>query len=188
MPSAVFMFSFSHEIAGVWIMYTISDFYKTITERSRPEFVQCVFRSLIITSVLSCLKSCVSYFTDQCALSWRIKIVRFLQEAYMDSSASCLESNVTYEDNVDQRICQDSVDLTNKMSKLYSKLVMVPFQIGFYTFFLFQSFGWFVPSACYLYFALASLTTLTTVRAVAEFVFQQDRVEVLFKTMMTIMI
>lgn len=59
-------------------------------------------------------------------------------------------------DNPDQRLTADAAALTTAFAAVVHATLVVPVLVVFYTWYLVGMFGWIAPSACYVYFIVAS--------------------------------
>lgn len=186
-PSLLILSAILHEVSAAFIMFVISDFYKSISSLNKDLFIQAIMRSLFVVVIVSFFKSLILFATESCALQWRIDLVFFLHYHYFDKNRTAFkllympDSFSEPLDNCDQRITQDVLELTLRMSQLLTKMLTVPGIIVYYTYSLWNSFSWFAPTLCYVYFLVSSTVSVSVVKMLAGLIFQQEIYEANFR-------
>lgn len=177
----------SYEVASINLMGVLSGFYTAITENDRQAFTAVLFRSLLVTSFISMLYSIQSYTSEGCAIQWRERLGKVLQGGYVVDvrklrAAKGMHSRKQPQiDGADQRITQDADRLTTQMSLLITNSIAIPFLIVYYTYYLWNLFGYAVPLACYAYFVVSTFCTALFSRAIVPIVYQQEKLEGIYR-------
>lgn len=174
--------SFAFEISSIAIMKVISRFYFSVTSRDFELFLTCLWRSLIVISVVSAMKSLKTYFTEVCALEWRASLVKFLHENCINKAMVAYNAiTINRLENMDQRITQDLYRLTADAAKLVADVATAPAVIIFYSYYLWRKVGFIPPVACFVYFLLGSLCTYLQARKLIPRVYLQEMCEGRFR-------
>lgn len=176
-PIMALVFSIFFEVSSYFIMSVISGFYESISQQSTDRFVSCLWKSVCVVSLVSFSLSIKTYYVEMCGLQWREHLVQYLQNLYMKDKKAYEIVMIRQFENPDQRITQDAFRLTSESSKLYGKIIMTPFTIMFYTWYLWTVFGLIAPLACYVYFAIASFLSYVQARKIISYVYLQEALE-----------
>jgi hypothetical protein len=174
--------SFAFEFASIAIMGVISRFYLSVSGRDLNLFMKCLWKSLIVISVVSAMKSLKTYFTERCALEMREQMVKFLHENCIDKEMIAYNAIVINQiENMDQRITQDLYRLTTDGAKLVADVVTAPAVILFYSCYLWRVVGFLPPVACFVYFMLGSMCSYFQARKLIPLVYTQEVYEGQFR-------
>ena len=187
-PFLLFSMAMLYEIAAINLMDVIGDFYGTLTDADKAGFIKVLYKSLVVTTIISILYSLQSYASEACALQWRERLVRMLQTVYIVDGGS--KDGLKHRSDVktgaasqaDQWITQNTDRLTTQSAKFLEKSIAIPFLIIYYTYWLYDVFGWIVPAACYVYWLLGTLCTAFFSRKLVPLVYKQEALEGEFRS------
>lgn len=169
-PCLLFVVAIICELLSIAIMYCISALLVSFSSNQMQVFLYNAAVGLGIVSVQAIATAYRTYLRDSLALQLRVRmtsILLYLQEEYVlgcshlhssgsKSSSTLLTQRIT---GIDQRMSQDIVDCTERMAQLYEKLIMLPFIIAFYSFYLVKSLGLLSVGLCLAYFLLGFTTS-----------------------------
>jgi len=180
--------SVCQEISASYIMTIISGFYLAISQKNAEMFFAILWKSLIITTIVSILKSFTNFFQDWCAVAWRKSLVSSVQALYLSGKVSSSGCPLVYElvtqqklDNPDQRLSQDLDLFTRKLAEFTQKTIVVPGLIVYYTWFIWHLLGWPAPAACYLFFFSSALVNALLLRRIVPYIYLQEKYEGQFR-------
>ena len=171
------------EVVSTRIMSLISGFYYTISSGDTSGFYSLLATSLAVISVLSLVVAIKQFSIDACALQWREELVMRLHQKYFGRFAAYdLLSAVSTPgrptiDNPDQRIQSDCEKFTLSIAQVMATLIPLPGVIVYYTWHLWNIFGWIAPVSCYVYFTLSSAVCSYFANILVPIVYTQDALE-----------
>ena len=198
-PFLLLLSAVIYEVSAVFIMYTISSFYESVTSLDFHLFLKSLLYSILIITVTSTALSARTYLMNRVALNWRKSLVLFFHErlnkkenckimySRIRSKYTILDvidgQNNTHKriDTLDQRISEDVDELTQNWTSLVNQVIELPYIIIFYTAYLWQLCGFLAPVICYAYFFVANSLTLLSGRGISSVVYNQERLEGTFR-------
>lgn len=164
------------ELSSVLIMRVISSFYLSISSRDTAAFFDCLWRALVVVTLVSVCKSLKMYCVDNAALQWRCRLVLRVMLRLRAKESHTLVDALRVE-NTDQRLTQDLSRLTSKFATVTGTLLPTPIIILLYTLYLVHLFGPLPPTLCFLYFMLGAALTHWQAKKIVPLVYQQERCE-----------
>jgi len=169
----------SSEVAASQIGDVIGGFYKTISEQNFDLFEKVLLKASWVVFIVAVCKSVALFAQEMTALVWRAKLVEHLHGGYISQHRGfyCILKSVYGIDNPDQRITQDVTQLTTAVALILSKGLVSPFLVLWYSYVLFQTFGWVAPVTCYGYFILGALCNAALGHRVIPWVYKQEKLE-----------
>ena len=180
----LFLVLISYELLSFRLISITASFYSSIaqTPPNKQLFFSTLVSATFVIIAISLIKACKTFVTDHLALQWRLRLVKCLHHSIFtnESSYSQFKShpNKSFDiDNVDQRICQDAEKLTSLLAKVVSSLLLLPFVILYYTYYLWSKLGWIPPVACFGYFFIGSFLCWTTARTIPILIYNVEKME-----------
>lgn len=171
---------FTVEVISIQVMGLISSFYYAISSGDIQSFYQCLKVSAVVVMGISVSVTAKKIAIDACALQWREDIVLWMHSEYFSRffAYDMLRSFGSKAiDNPDQRIQQDADKYALQLAQILSSLLPIPGVIIYYSFSLWKHFGWLVPMACYLFFALSASIVSIFAKKLIPIVCCQDQLE-----------
>ena len=174
--------AFAFELSSIAIMGVISRFYYSVSSSDSGLFFKCLWKSLVVVSLVSTLKSFKTYYTEVCAVEWREKLAKIIHACYVRKdmvayNLICLDKI----ENADQRATQDLYRLTADGAQLVADVVTAPAVIIFYSCYLWYTVGYLPPIACFVYFLLGSLCSYFQAKRLVPLVYYQEACEGKFR-------
>lgn len=172
----------SVEFVSAYIMTLISGIYYTISSGDTAGFYSLLIQALVIVSVLSLVVALKKLSIDACAIQWREDLVLRLHRVYFKRYVSFdMQHGVIQHssiiDNPDQRIQQDCDKFTTSVSQAIATLVPMPGVLIYYTWHLWNVFGWIAPTSCYIYFGISTYVCAHFTKVLIPIVYNQDEKE-----------
>jgi ABC-type uncharacterized transport system fused permease/ATPase subunit len=179
MPALLVTASLVLEIVSVQIMTVLSSIYRAVSAEDTALFYRTLLIALVVVTLISLIKSLVSYATESCALSWRRRITNTIHaSSYINQpSGMLMDASIVYLGTVDQRITQDTDRLTSLAAKLVADTVALPAVILFYSIHLIFLFNWWVVAACFAYFLCGCAVSSLLAGPLVPAVYAQEALE-----------
>jgi ABC-type uncharacterized transport system fused permease/ATPase subunit len=179
MPALLVAGSLTLEVVSVQIMTILSSIYKAVSAGDTALFYKTLLVALVVVTLISLIKSLVSYATESCALAWRRHITETIHaSSYLSHPTGVLmDASVASLGTVDQRITQDADRLTSQAAKLLADTVALPAVIVFYSVHLIYLFNWSVVVACLAYFLCGCAVSSLLAGPLMQAVYMQEALE-----------
>ncbi|CAK8694193.1 unnamed protein product [Clavelina lepadiformis] len=135
-----------------------SKYFEVLGSKDYPGFQQLAIYSILVIVLNAVMKSSLNYVSRVLYLTWRKMLCSRLHDQYF-SRINYYKLNVVNDnlDNIDQRITRDVDQFTKEWSLLMSRLVVIPFTIGYYSYQCFASTTWLGPVTIYVYFVVGTI-------------------------------
>lgn len=155
-----------------------SKYYKVFDDRDQHEFMYLTLRACGLILSIACVISVKKYVESVLYITWRQVLCRALHRLYFSGfnyySLNILDRTV---DNPDQRMTQDVDRLCLTLSTITTKVIISPFQIGYYTYKVFVGTGWLGTVSIYGLFFLGTVVNRLVMSPVVKFVVKQEKCE-----------
>lgn len=169
----------AYELIAVNFMSILSKLYSSVASRDMEMFWNTLIYSMLVIIVISLIKSLINYMTDTCSLYWRTYIMQYIHKFYTIRIEEILNSNI---DGIDQRITQDVERLCTKSSQFLTEVMILPFVILFYSFFLVIKFGLITLGICLMYFTIGYIISFFLSSQLNKLTYLQEKYEGEFRS------
>lgn len=183
-PAMLLLSAVAYEIASSFIIYATSNFYLSISSQDLNLFVNVLWRSMLVVTLVAICRTVRDYASEASALVWRSGLVKYLHTLYLQGvkpfeiSHDAAHSMV---DNPDQRIAVETDTACTAIGEVLKGALIVPLLLMYYTWYLTSLFGWVAPAVCYLYIILGSLANAYLLQKVVPLVAALERCEGKFR-------
>lgn len=155
-----------------------SKYYGVFGERNFEAFVLLTLRACGLILAISLVKSVKGYVDRVLYITWRQLLGRGLHRLYFSGinyySLNILNTSI---DNPDQRMTQDVDKLCLTLAAITAKVIISPFQIGYYTYKTFVVTGWGGMVAIYGMFIAGTIVNKLLMSPIVKFVVKQEKCE-----------
>ncbi|KAI9183049.1 hypothetical protein H9P43_003965 [Blastocladiella emersonii ATCC 22665] len=160
-----------------------SQFYQILLNKDQAGFWNLMAWAVGITAASATAKTSVTWLHDLLALQVRDTLVRHLHGVYFSHLPALVARppSAARDDNLDQRIAQDTDRLASKLADVVENLLLAPFLVASYTWSLASLSGWTSPAIIYAYFVVGAGVSSRLVHYVAGAVAAADRAEAEFR-------
>ncbi|CAG0918779.1 unnamed protein product [Notodromas monacha] len=143
---------------------------------ARPKDVPA-FQKLAITT-LGWLRSTKKFVSSVSYITWRQLLSRSLHSMYFRKK-NFYDVNVLSRkvDNPDQRMTQDVDKLCDTLGKVFTKIIIAPFIIGYYSYQAFANTGWYGPVGILVLFLVSTVVNKAIMSPTVQLVFDQEKRE-----------
>lgn len=167
----------SVEWLSTYFMVVLSRFYEAIISENQQLFFHELQFACILSFSTSILKSVKKYCAQYCSLNWRLATVQEIQKCYFGPFGTAMKNVLRSLDNVDQRITQDIENLSFLYADLAEKVIVVPFIIAYYSYYLVALLGWWSIVIALGYFLLGAIVGSILTNRLVPIVYNQEVVE-----------
>jgi ABC-type uncharacterized transport system fused permease/ATPase subunit len=200
------IFAVLYECFSFLTMFTSSYLFKSLNEFNERSFRTYLVLSFLLVTIQAGIQSCKVYTRDICGIRLRESIVnhlhtrfftlpkdfRYLFETVIESTSlsilpstgsssnklslpSLTESKILT--NVDQRLTADVEAFCENAVKIIEKVIITPFIILFYVFYLMWFVNLLAPLYCFLYFIVGSIVCHYFALQIIPFSYYQSQYE-----------
>lgn len=155
-----------------------SKYYKVFGERNEQGFSYLTLKAFGLILAISTVISAKKYIDSILYITWRQLLCRALHRLYF-SGISYYTLNVLDKtvDNPDQRMTQDVEKLSKTLSSITTKVIISPFQIGYYTYRAYVGTGWIGILSIYGLFFVGTVVNKLIMSPTVRFVVKQEKCE-----------
>ncbi|KFD61583.1 hypothetical protein M514_08475 [Trichuris suis] len=168
-----------------------SEFYQVLGGRDDDGFRTTLTKSFGLVVGKAVVLTSISYATSILYINWRRLITQRLHTLYFNTFVFYDLNNLfslKKVDNPDQRIAQDVERTCNVFSEIFSKVVMSPFIIAYYTYKTWDSSGYLGPLSIYSYFIISTIINKFAMSPVVRCVANQEKKEGDFRQVSSVLI
>ncbi|KRX56975.1 ATP-binding cassette sub-family D member 4 [Trichinella sp. T9] len=157
-----------------------SEFYEVLGGRDGDAFRMTSVKAICLILAKAFILTSVTYSTNVLYLHWRQRICHRIHLLYFNRFVYYEINHLqAYRDvdNPDQRITQDVEKTCRIFSDIFSKVIMSPFIIGYYTYKTGMSSGYIGPLSIFCYFIVATIINKFLMSPIVRLVAEQERKE-----------
>ncbi|CAM9468659.1 unnamed protein product [Chrysoparadoxa australica] len=196
-PILLLLTSIAYQVSARYIMDVIGKFYYALSEQDADLFMSVLWKSSLLVTLVASLKAISKLLREVCALQWRERLVVRLHKLYtrgmgpyrlvtpqsVKPNASNFQAaaSTSAVDNADQRIAVDAATTTQALADILKHVIVLPGVTAYYTWYLYNLFGFVAPLTCYVYFAVGSSMSSVLLGRVVPWVYWQEQQEGVFR-------
>ncbi|XP_045609331.1 LOW QUALITY PROTEIN: lysosomal cobalamin transporter ABCD4 [Procambarus clarkii] len=181
-PSGLFflllLLCFLEQYLAYYMGLVPSKYYTVFNDRDKQEFLYLTLKACGLIFSIASVISVKKYIESVLYITWRQILCRAVHRLYFSGinyySLNILDKTV---DNPDQRMTQDVDKLCLTLATITTKVIISPFQIGYYTYKVFVGTGWLGTLSIYGLFFLGSVVNKLVMSPVVRFVIKQEKCE-----------
>lgn len=155
-----------------------SGYYTVFESRDRIAFMYFTLRTLGLFVAISVVITVKKYVDSVLYITWRQVMCRALHRLYFSGinyySINILRGTI---DNPDQRMAQDVDKLCLTLASITIKVIIAPFQIGYYTYKTYDGTGWMGTVLVYSFFLVATIANKLIMSPIVKYVMEQEKRE-----------
>ncbi|XP_042860952.1 lysosomal cobalamin transporter ABCD4-like [Penaeus japonicus] len=155
-----------------------SKYYAVFGDRNFDGFIMHTLKTCGLILAISSVISVKMYINSVLYITWRQLLGRALHRLYFSGinyyTLNVLDSNV---DNPDQRMTQDVDKVCSSLATITTKVIIAPFQIGYYTYKTYVGTGWLGPVSIYGFFLVGTVINRIVMSPIVKFVMKQEKCE-----------
>lgn len=163
---------------GYFMGLVASKYYAVFGDRNFDGFIMHTLKTCALILAISSVISVKLYINSVLYITWRQLLDRALHRLYFSGinyyTLNVLDSNV---DNPDQRMTQDVDKLCSSLATITTKVIIAPFQIGYYTYKTYVGTGWLGPVSIYAFFFVGTIVNRIVMSPIVKFVMKQEKCE-----------
>uniref|UniRef100_A0A5S6R5V2 ABC transporter domain-containing protein n=1 Tax=Trichuris muris TaxID=70415 RepID=A0A5S6R5V2_TRIMR len=168
------------QVATYYVGVMPSEFYQVLGGRDHDGFRTTLAKSFGLVVAKAILLTSITYATSILYINWRQLITQRLHSLYFNKHAFYDLNNLfslKKIDNPDQRITQDVERTCRVFSEIFSKILMSPFIIAYYTYKAWDTSGYLGPVSIYIYFIVSTIINKFAMSPVIRCVAEQEKKE-----------
>lgn len=187
------------EIVSASMMFSYSGIYGAIAEGNTTAFWEMIFLSFSLSLTQACAEATKIYCRDNLALIWRRQLIEELERAanktlftsahhpeqllppidhyHSLDPTSLFFTHLGAVSNLDQRVTQDASELCTTAAKIVASIIVLPFVVVFYAYYLTVAIGIASPFLCLLFFLISLVVSYQFAKRVSPVIFEQGRLE-----------
>ncbi|CAG0918778.1 unnamed protein product [Notodromas monacha] len=157
-----------------------SRYYEVLGARPKdvPAFQKLAITTLGWVICQAFLRSTKKFVSSVSYITWRQLLSRSLHSMYFRKK-NFYDVNVLSRkvDNPDQRMTQDVDKLCDTLGKVFTKIIIAPFIIGYYSYQAFANTGWYGPVGILVLFLVSTVVNKAIMSPTVQLVFDQEKRE-----------
>eukprot|EP00292_Cryptomonas_paramecium_P009505 CAMPEP_0113715252 /NCGR_PEP_ID=MMETSP0038_2-20120614/33155_1 /TAXON_ID=2898 /ORGANISM="Cryptomonas paramecium" /LENGTH=247 /DNA_ID=CAMNT_0000642491 /DNA_START=176 /DNA_END=916 /DNA_ORIENTATION=- /assembly_acc=CAM_ASM_000170 len=152
---------------------------KTLVSRNLPGFVYTVCITSAVAA-LDCVMGGLNFFLSlYISVRFRRRLTCYLHDRYLSTKQFYYRMTVSSNnvDNPDQRIQNDSAQVTVGLVTILCIIASAMLQISVYTCYVVMTVGWKGTAIIYIYYLITSIVNQTLMSPIVALTYNQDRLE-----------
>lgn len=182
LPTALFFLLFFlcglEQFLAYYVGLVPSGYYTVFNSRDQDAFLYHTLQSVGLFVAISVVISVKKYVDSILYITWRQLLCRALHRLYFSGinyySINILPGSI---DNPDQRMTQDVDKLCLILALITIKVIIAPFQIGYYAYKTYVGTGWLGTLAVFAFFLVATIANKLVMSPIVKFVMGQEKFE-----------